>query len=84
MRTDTTLHRVYPVTSGRRVIVNMGYAARGDLTKQISHETMDNLWPAGPRISRHMRQVSSAQPSPLRSVRQGDAFRTPQGSCGLI
>jgi hypothetical protein len=48
MRTDTTLHRVYPVTSGRRVIVNMGYAARGDLTKQISHETMDNLWPAGP------------------------------------
>ncbi len=47
MRTDTTLHRVYPVTGGRRVIVNMGYAARGDLTKQISHETMDNLWPAG-------------------------------------
>jgi hypothetical protein len=25
---------------------NMGYASRGDLTKQISHETMDNLWPA--------------------------------------
>jgi len=47
MRTDTTLHRVYPVTGGRRVIVNMGYAACGDLTKQISHETMDNLWPVG-------------------------------------
>lgn len=46
MRTDTTLHRVYPITGGRRVIVNMGYASRGDLTKQISHETMDNLWPA--------------------------------------
>lgn len=44
MRTDTTLHRVYPLTGGRRVIVNMGYAARGDLTKQISHETMDELW----------------------------------------
>jgi hypothetical protein len=46
MRTDTTLHRVYPITGGRRLIVNMGYASRGDLTKQISHETMDNLWPA--------------------------------------
>jgi hypothetical protein len=47
MRTDTTLHRVYPVTGGRRLIVNMSYASSGDLTKQISHETMDNLWPAG-------------------------------------
>jgi hypothetical protein len=46
MRTDTTLHRVYPITGGRRVIVNMGYASRGDLSKQISHETMDNLWSA--------------------------------------
>jgi hypothetical protein len=45
MRTDTTLHRVYPLTGGRRVIVNMAYASRTDLTKQISHETMDNLWP---------------------------------------
>jgi len=26
----------------------MGYASRGDLTKQINHETMDNLWPADP------------------------------------
>jgi hypothetical protein len=47
MRTDTTLHRVYPLTGGRRLIVNMSYASSGDLTKQISHETMDNLWPAG-------------------------------------
>lgn len=46
MRTDTTLHRVYPITGGRRLIVNMGYASCGDLTKQISHETMDSLWPA--------------------------------------
>jgi hypothetical protein len=45
MRTDTTIHRVYPITRGRRLIVNMGYASRNDLTKQISHETMDNLWP---------------------------------------
>jgi hypothetical protein len=46
MRTDTTLHRVYPITAGRRLIVNMGYASHDDLIKQISHETMDNLWPA--------------------------------------
>jgi hypothetical protein len=45
MRTDTTMHRVYPITGGRRLIVNMGYASHNDLTKQISHETMDNLWP---------------------------------------
>jgi hypothetical protein len=44
MRTDTTLHRVYPIESGRRLIVNMGYAARRDLAKAITHETMDNLW----------------------------------------
>ena len=45
MRTDTTMHRVYPITGGRRLIVNMGYASQNDLIKQISHETMDNLWP---------------------------------------
>jgi hypothetical protein len=44
LRTDTTLHRVFPVTRGRRLIINMGYAANRDLTKPISHETMDNLW----------------------------------------
>ncbi|MFH8612860.1 ArpA protein [Streptomyces sp. NPDC018029] len=44
MRTDTTLHRVYPLSSGRRLIINMGYASQGDLHKQISHETMDGLW----------------------------------------
>jgi len=49
MRTDTTMHRVYPVSGGRRTIVNMGYASPQDLEKSISHETMDNLWsdPAG-------------------------------------
>jgi hypothetical protein len=45
MRTDTTMHRVYPITGGRRLIINMGYASQNDLIKQISHETMDNLWP---------------------------------------
>jgi hypothetical protein len=49
MRTDTTMHRVYPVSGGRRTIVNMGYASPQDLGKSISHETMDSLWsdPAG-------------------------------------
>jgi hypothetical protein len=47
IRTDTTLHRVYPIYNGRRLIINMGYAARRDLLKNISHETMDNLWDGG-------------------------------------
>ncbi|MEV7865724.1 ArpA protein [Streptomyces sp. NPDC088124] len=46
LRTDTTLHRVYPLTQGRRLIINMGYASRADLSRTISHETMDNLWKA--------------------------------------
>ncbi|WP_055702164.1 MULTISPECIES: HalD/BesD family halogenase [Streptomyces] len=44
LRTDTTLHRVYPLSGGRRLIINMGYASRADLDKRISHETMDTLW----------------------------------------
>ena len=44
MRTNTTLHRVYPITGGRRVIVNMAYASTGDLVRPITHETMDDLW----------------------------------------
>lgn len=44
MRTDTTLHRVYPVQNGRRKIINMGYASAADLRRPMSHETMDNLW----------------------------------------
>ncbi|MGW0505774.1 HalD/BesD family halogenase [Micromonospora sp. NPDC003241] len=54
MRTDTTLHRVYPITGGVRTIINMGYAATTDLDRHISHETMDALWaessPAAPPI----------------------------------
>ncbi|MEU6674041.1 hypothetical protein [Streptomyces sp. NPDC046925] len=48
LRADTTLHRVYPLTRGRRLIVNMGYASRADLGKSVSHETMDSLWNEAP------------------------------------
>ncbi len=44
MRTDTTMHRVYPITGGRRLIINMAYAAPRDLARPMTHETMDNLW----------------------------------------
>ncbi|RCG32113.1 hypothetical protein DQ384_06250 [Sphaerisporangium album] len=44
MRTDTTLHRVYPVANGTRKIINMGYASTQNLTMELSHETMDGLW----------------------------------------
>jgi hypothetical protein len=44
MRTDTTLHRVYPIQQGRRTIVNMGYASSADLDRPMTHETMDALW----------------------------------------
>lgn len=45
LRTDTTLHRVHPVEpGGRRTIVNMAFAAERDLRKQISHETMEDLF----------------------------------------
>jgi hypothetical protein len=44
MRTDTTMHRVYPLKAGRRTILNMGFASTSDLDRPMSHETMDNLW----------------------------------------
>ncbi|WP_203842418.1 HalD/BesD family halogenase [Winogradskya humida] len=45
LRTDTTLHRVHPVeTGGRRTIVNMAFAAARDLSKEIDHETMEELF----------------------------------------
>jgi hypothetical protein len=46
IRTDTTLHRVYPIKNGRRRIVNMGYASSSNLAQEPSHETMDQLWSA--------------------------------------
>ncbi|MET9340059.1 MULTISPECIES: HalD/BesD family halogenase [unclassified Nonomuraea] len=44
MRTNTTLHRVYPISAGVRTIINMGYAAKSDLETVLTHETMDTLW----------------------------------------
>lgn len=44
MRTDTTLHRVYPISAGVRTIINMGFASTADLERRVSHETMDGLW----------------------------------------
>jgi hypothetical protein len=45
LRTDTTLHRVHPLREGAtRTIVNMAYAAQRDLVKEITHETMEDLF----------------------------------------
>ncbi|MGW5440580.1 HalD/BesD family halogenase [Nocardia asteroides] len=44
MRTDTTLHRVYPIRRGRRTIVNMAFARHDELCRPTTHETMDALW----------------------------------------
>lgn len=44
LRTDTTLHRVHPITEGTRTIVNFAFAAERDLEKKISHGTMENLF----------------------------------------
>ncbi|YCK35283.1 HalD/BesD family halogenase [Actinomadura sp. ATCC 39365] len=49
MRTDTTLHRVHEIRSGRRTIINMAYASAADADKDITHETMDSLWSEGER-----------------------------------
>lgn len=46
MLSKTTLHRVHPVRTGRRTIVNMAYAGADELCAQITHETMDELWSA--------------------------------------
>lgn len=44
MRTRTTMHRVYPISGGVRTIINMAFASAADLDRQITHETMDDLW----------------------------------------
>ncbi|WUI92082.1 hypothetical protein OHB21_13250 [Nocardia puris] len=44
MRASTTLHRVHPIRRGRRTIVNMAFAAEDELSRPVSHETMDALW----------------------------------------
>ncbi|MFG2718912.1 ArpA protein [Streptomyces sp. NPDC048416] len=71
LRSDTTLHRVYPVTGGRRLIVNMGYAARRDLVKPLSHETMDALWAEPER----------ARDTPSRGTEQ-ESSQWRRASCG--
>ncbi|WSG62077.1 hypothetical protein OHB12_11980 [Nocardia sp. NBC_01730] len=47
MRTNTTLHRVAPIRCGRRTIVNMAFASADELSRPMSHETMDALWARG-------------------------------------
>jgi hypothetical protein len=40
MKTNTTMHRVYPVKHGHRTIINMSYASTADLSMRVDHQTM--------------------------------------------
>jgi hypothetical protein len=53
MRTDTSLHRVTPLTADAdRVIVCLSFANSADLRSQVSHETMELMYPeAAARIA---------------------------------
>ncbi|MFF4230637.1 hypothetical protein [Streptomyces sp. NPDC001820] len=45
VKTDTTMHRVYPIRGeSRRTIVNMTWASGSDLERAITHETNDLLF----------------------------------------
>lgn len=45
LRSDTTLHRVYPLQGPtRRVIVNMAWASISDLDRSVTHETTDVIY----------------------------------------
>ncbi|MBW1597901.1 hypothetical protein [Streptomyces sp. JJ38] len=45
VKTDTTMHRVYPIRGETsRTIVNMTLASAADLTREITHETNDALF----------------------------------------
>jgi hypothetical protein len=45
IKTDTTMHRVYPIRGdGRRMIVNTTFASAEDLVRPMSHETNDTLF----------------------------------------
>jgi L-lysine 4-chlorinase len=45
LRSDTTLHGVYPLQRpSRRTILNLAWANRADLDREVSHETTDNLY----------------------------------------
>jgi hypothetical protein len=49
IKTNTTMHRVYPIRGeSRRTIVNMTLASTDDLTKEMSHETNDVLFGGAP------------------------------------
>jgi hypothetical protein len=49
VKTDTTMHRVYPIRgAGRRTIVNMTLVNDRDLERQITHETNDFLFGGEP------------------------------------
>jgi len=44
-KTDTTLHRTYPLQKeGERIIMNFTYSGPDDLLKNNSHETMDKIF----------------------------------------
>lgn len=45
IKTNTTMHRVYPIRGeGRRTIVNMTLASTADLSRPMTHETNDALF----------------------------------------
>ncbi|MBD8499640.1 hypothetical protein [Paenibacillus arenosi] len=45
MKANTTLHRISPlVGSSRRTVIVFTYATEEDMTKDISHETMEQIW----------------------------------------
>lgn len=46
LKADTALHRVSPVSAGaERIVVCFSYATLADLDREISHETMQELYP---------------------------------------
>jgi hypothetical protein len=50
IKTDTTMHRVYPIRgASRRTIVNMTLASTADLSREMTHETNDSLFGGAPR-----------------------------------
>jgi hypothetical protein len=45
IKTNTTMHRVYPIRgNGRRTIVNTTWASAAELQQSITHETNDILF----------------------------------------
>ncbi|MFB9328376.1 hypothetical protein ACFFSY_20795 [Paenibacillus aurantiacus] len=45
MKANTTLHRISPLTGpSRRTVIVFTYASEEDFQKEISHETMEQIW----------------------------------------